>query len=59
MQTDLELLTMVRDAVDAGAAGVSIGRNIFQHKDVTAITRAVSDIVLRDAAVEQALKNLK
>ncbi|HJJ28726.1 MAG TPA: 2-amino-3,7-dideoxy-D-threo-hept-6-ulosonate synthase [Methanocorpusculum sp.] len=58
MQTDLELLTMVRDAIDAGAAGVSIGRNIFQHKNVEGITRAVSDIVLRDAAVEEVLQYL-
>ncbi|HJJ48621.1 MAG TPA: 2-amino-3,7-dideoxy-D-threo-hept-6-ulosonate synthase [Methanocorpusculum sp.] len=59
MQTDLELLSMVRDAVDAGASGVSIGRNIFQHKNVTAITRAVSAIVLKNASVDEALSHLK
>jgi DhnA family fructose-bisphosphate aldolase class Ia len=50
---------MVRDSLDAGGKGASIGRNIFQHKDITGITKAVSDIVLNDASVEDALKHLK
>lgn len=59
MNTDAELLNMVRDAADAGAGGVSIGRNIFQHKDIQGITTAVSDIVLNNASVEAALKHIK
>lgn len=35
------LLTAVRDAVLAGARGVALGRNIFQHDDPEAMTRAV------------------
>ena len=57
--SDLEMLNMVRDSLDAGGRGVSIGRNIFQHKNVESITRAVTDIVLRDADVEEAAKNLR
>ena len=59
MDSDLDMLTMVRDSLDAGGKGASIGRNIFQHKDIVGITRAVSDIVLNDASVEDALKHLK
>lgn len=31
MDTDLEVLRTVKGAMEAGAAGVSIGRNVFQH----------------------------
>ncbi len=58
MSSDLEMLTMVRDSMDAGGRGISIGRNIFQHQDVEGITRAITDIVLRDASVEEALKGI-
>ncbi|MDY0251642.1 MAG: 2-amino-3,7-dideoxy-D-threo-hept-6-ulosonate synthase [Candidatus Methanomethylophilaceae archaeon] len=59
MASDHDMLTMVRDSLEAGGRGVSIGRNIFQHKDVEGITRAISDIVLRGATVEEAMKNIK
>ena len=53
--TDRETLEMVRGAMDAGAAGVSMGRSIFQHEEPEAITRAVSAVIHRDADVEAAL----
>ncbi len=59
MDSDRDLLQMVKDSVEAGGMGVSIGRNIFQHRNVTGITKAVADIVLRDAEVDEALKQLE
>ncbi len=59
VESDEEMLRMVKDSLEAGGKGVSIGRNIFQHKDVEGITRAVSDVVLRGYEVEEALKNIK
>lgn len=59
MDSDRDLLQMVKDSLEAGGMGVSIGRNIFQHRNVTGITKAVADIVLRDAEVDEALKNLE
>ena len=53
--TDRETARMVRGAMDAGAAGVSMGRSIFQHDDPEAITRAVSAIIHDDAAVADAV----
>jgi fructose-bisphosphate aldolase/2-amino-3,7-dideoxy-D-threo-hept-6-ulosonate synthase len=53
--TDRETAQMVRGAMDAGAAGVSMGRSIFQHDDPEAITRAVSAIIHDDAAVADAV----
>jgi len=39
------LFKMIRDAIDCGALGVAIGRNIFQAKDRVEITRKICDIV--------------
>jgi fructose-bisphosphate aldolase/2-amino-3,7-dideoxy-D-threo-hept-6-ulosonate synthase len=54
--SNLESLRAVRGAMDAGGAGVSMGRTIFQHKDPEAITRAVSAVVHDDASAEDALR---
>jgi putative autoinducer-2 (AI-2) aldolase len=42
---ELEALTMVHRAIDEGAAGVDMGRNIFQSDDPVAMIQAVSAIV--------------
>jgi len=52
------LLQFVRDAMDCGAKGVSMGRNVWTYKDPAAITRAICQIVHEDASVEEALKEL-
>ncbi|WP_135825502.1 2-amino-3,7-dideoxy-D-threo-hept-6-ulosonate synthase [Halorussus ruber] len=53
---DRATLEAVRGAMDAGAAGVSMGRSIFQHDDPEAITRAVSAVVHDGASAEDALR---
>lgn len=55
MDTDRAVLEMVSGAVEAGAAGTSIGRNVFQHSDPQGIVRALYRIVHEDAGVEEAL----
>jgi len=59
MDSDREILEMVKGAIEAGGAGVSIGRNVFQHKDPTRMVRAISAIVHDDSSVEDALKLLE
>jgi fructose-bisphosphate aldolase/2-amino-3,7-dideoxy-D-threo-hept-6-ulosonate synthase len=54
--TDKETLSMVGGAIDAGAAGVSMGRTIFQHDDPEAITSAVASVVHDDASADAALR---
>jgi len=54
--TDQETLGMVRGAMDAGAAGVSMGRSIFQHEDPEAITQGIAAVIHDDAAAEEAAR---
>jgi DhnA family fructose-bisphosphate aldolase class Ia len=50
-----EMLANIRNAIDAGAVGVAIGRNVFQCDDPTAMTRAIVAVVHDDATVDQAM----
>jgi predicted phospho-2-dehydro-3-deoxyheptonate aldolase len=57
MGNDQDILEMVEGAVAAGGAGVSIGRNVFQHKDPAKIVQAICKIVHRGAGMEERLSN--
>jgi fructose-bisphosphate aldolase/2-amino-3,7-dideoxy-D-threo-hept-6-ulosonate synthase len=59
MSTPREVLQMLKDSVDAGGAGASIGRNVFQAEDPTKMVRAMAHIVHEGAEVEEAEKLLK
>ena len=56
--SEAEILAEVRAAMDAGAAGATIGRNIFEADDPEAMTAALSYIIHEDASVERALAML-
>jgi predicted phospho-2-dehydro-3-deoxyheptonate aldolase len=58
METEDQLLTMVEHALKAGAAGVSIGRNAFQHKHPDRIIAAIGKIVHHGVTAKQAKKTL-
>ena len=58
METDRELLEMVAGALKGGGCGVSIGRNVFQHKDPIAIIRAINLLVHDNKSIEEALKEV-
>jgi DhnA family fructose-bisphosphate aldolase class Ia len=53
--SERDMLVDIKAAVDAGGAGVAIGRNIFQADDPAAMASAVAAILHRDASVEEAL----
>lgn len=59
MGSDEEIFRMVEGALKAGAAGVSIGRNAFQHKTPDKMVQALSKMVHEGASVEEATKLLK
>ncbi|MCH7931747.1 MAG: 3-hydroxy-5-phosphonooxypentane-2,4-dione thiolase [Proteobacteria bacterium] len=52
---ELDALTMAYKAVDQGAAGVDMGRNIFQSDSPVAMIQAVSAVVHRNEKPEKAL----
>lgn len=59
MEDDLDVLRMVAGAMEAGAAGVSFGRNVFQHKSPDKMVRAIASIIFDGASPEEALVYLK
>jgi DhnA family fructose-bisphosphate aldolase class Ia len=59
MGNDLDLLSMTHDAIKAGAAGIAMGRNVWQHKNPAAIARSLAAIVHEGAKVEEALTLMK
>jgi len=58
MGSDHALLEMVQGAMDAGAAGLSIGRNVFQHRSPSTMLKAMHKIVFGEAGLDEVLKSL-
>ncbi|HJM55242.1 MAG TPA: hypothetical protein QGI72_03235 [Poseidonia sp.] len=52
----LAILTMVKDAMIAGASGVCMGRQVFAHPQRESLARAIMMIVHENADVDDALK---
>jgi len=59
METDEEIFEMVDGALKAGAAGLSIGRNAFQHDNPVKIVRALAMMVHENADIDTALRFLQ
>ena len=57
-KTDMDVLQMTEDAMKAGAKGVTYGRNIFEHKEPTKMTRALAAIIFRKETTKEAAKYL-
>lgn len=49
------LLHMIKESLAAGGAGVSVGRNVFQHEEPALMMEAIARIVHGDATVAEAL----
>jgi len=58
MDNDRDLIQMAHDSVQAGGSGLSIGRNIFQHRQPARIVQALHGIVQRNWDVDQAMELL-
>lgn len=59
VETDRDLLEMVEGALRSGAAGVSIGRNAFQHADPIRVVQAICRMVHDGWEMRKALDFLK
>ena len=57
-ETTKDVLQMVKDSMNGGGSGLSIGRNVFQHENPTKIVKALTAIVHNGASVNDALKIL-
>jgi fructose-bisphosphate aldolase/2-amino-3,7-dideoxy-D-threo-hept-6-ulosonate synthase len=57
-KTPQEILQTAHDSIAAGATGLSIGRNVFQHENPALIVKALGKIVHGGVSVEAALKIL-
>ncbi len=55
LDSDEALLRMVYDCITAGGAGLSVGRNIFQHRTPSKLVTALNGIVHHEWDVERAL----
>ena len=58
VNSDLELLAVVHEALGAGASGVAFGRNIWQHPTPKRLVQALAAVIHDDASPEQAVKLL-
>jgi DhnA family fructose-bisphosphate aldolase class Ia len=56
--TETELLTRQQHAMEAGAVGCSVGRNIFMHESPEAMTRALKRVIVDRWTAERALEEL-
>lgn len=56
--TDMDVLKMTEDAMDAGACGVTYGRNIFAHKRPPEMVRALAAIIYDGESALEAVKRL-
>ena len=56
--SDEALLNRMEQAREAGAVGCSVGRNVFQHQQPQAVTRAISRVFRDRWPARQALEEL-
>jgi len=53
--TDQEVIEMCSAAMEAGASGVTFGRNVFQHPNPQAMVSALREIVIERKTVREAM----
>ena len=58
LETAAEALQMAYDVVQARAAGITFGRNIWQSERICRMIRALKLVVHSNSSVEEALDNL-
>jgi class I fructose-bisphosphate aldolase len=57
-QEDLPFLKYVREVMDAGATGIAVGRNVWQHEKPEKMLAAIKEVVYRNKSPEEALRKL-
>ena len=54
-RSDREFLENVKAVIDAGGAGLAVGRNVFQRENPTRILDALEQVIYEEASVDTAL----
>ncbi len=54
--SEFDFLKQVRGALDAGATGLAVGRNVWQSSDPLGMARALRRLVIQNRSVEEALR---
>jgi fructose-bisphosphate aldolase/2-amino-3,7-dideoxy-D-threo-hept-6-ulosonate synthase len=57
-ESDKDLLAKIELAMNAGAVGCSVGRNIFQHRNPELMVKAISKVVHREMSAEEAYQKI-
>lgn len=57
-KTDMDVLKMTENAMDAGAKGVTYGRNIFAHKTPEKMVEALAAVIFNKETAEEAVKRI-
>lgn len=57
--SEKDMLVKIRAALDVGAKGVAIGRNIFQAENPLTMTSAISALIHQDCSIEEAVDIIK
>jgi class I fructose-bisphosphate aldolase len=55
-RSDEEFLSNVKDVIDAGGAGLAVGRNVFQRENPERILDALEKVIFEESSVEEALE---
>jgi DhnA family fructose-bisphosphate aldolase class Ia len=58
VNNDREMLQNIVEALEAGASGVAIGRNVWQHANPAGVCRALVELVHGSGVVDKALKEI-
>lgn len=58
LESATDVFRCIKDALQAGAAGVTFGRNVWQYDHPTAITRAIVKMIHERASIEEAQREL-
>jgi fructose-bisphosphate aldolase / 2-amino-3,7-dideoxy-D-threo-hept-6-ulosonate synthase len=58
MDTTEQILEVARESIEAGGAGVAIGRNVFQADNPTLMVRALSMIVHEGREVKEVMREM-
>ena len=54
--SEIDFLRQVRSALDAGATGLAVGRNVWQSPDPLKMARSLHKLVIENSTVEEALQ---